>query len=567
MRIRGVTAVLLIMLGMLSGAGGADVGTAIADGQATAVDSIHLDVVVTDAAARPVRNLTAADFEVVDASESRPVDNAHLRPDGGRVLGIFLDEYHVQSGDATARARASLTRFVNTQLRDGDTIAVMKPLDPLNAITLTPDRDAVLKAISTFEGRKGDYAARSKFEETYMSRDPRTADISRAQVVSSALQALSMRLGENAQGRKALLLISEGFAPALPRGITHAANRYSVAIYPIDPHPDATENDATLRLLADQTGGWPSINADDLAPALNRAVADLDGYYLLTYPPGGRPDGKFHAIQVRVKRAGLQARARVGYWANNPTPVSASTTPGTNGLMLPFRPPHSSPYVRPWIGMSRGADGLTRVTVTWETRAPPPRNQRVASVSLKAIGPDGREIFHQRIGAGAANQAAFDVAPGYLALEMGIQSSAGILLDTDYRGLSVPNLQVSRPTFATPQLMRTRTAREFAATSADPLAIPVASRSFSRTERLLLRVPAYGAGNSMPVVTATLLNRRGTPMRELQRVPADLPPGTVQFDVPLASLAPDEYQIELTAANADGVRDEARERVLLSVTH
>ena len=564
-RICGFTAVLRVALIMLSGAGGADVRSAIADEQATAFGSIQLDVIVTDAAARPVRTLTAADFEVVDAGESRPIDSAVLKVDGGRVLAIFLDEYHVQPGDATARTRAYLTRFVNMQLRDGDAIAVMKPLDPLSAIALTQDRETVLKAISTFEGRKGDYAARSKFEETFMSRDPRTADISRAQVVSSALQALSMRLGEKAQGRKALLFISEGFAPALPRAITHAANRYGVAIHSIDPHPDATENDATLRLLADQTGGGSSLNLDDLAPALNRAIADVDGYYVLTYQPGGRPDGKFHAVQVRVKRPGLQARARAGYWANNPPPVAATTGAGT--LVLPFRPPHSSPYVRPWIGMSRAANGLTRVTVTWETGAPPPRNQRVASVSLKAIGPDGREIFRQRIGAGDAHQAAFDVAPGYLALEMAIQNSSGALLDTDYRGLSVPSLQVSRPTFATPQLMRTRTARGFAAMSADPNATPVASRSFSRTERLLVRVPAYAAGNSVPVVTATLLNRRGTPMRELQKIPADLPPGTVQFDLPLASLAPDEYQIELTAANPDGARDEARERVLLSVTH
>ena len=542
-------------------------GTGLHAAQATVADSRQLDVVVTDETARSIRTLKATDFEVIDAGEARPVEDAHLQAAGRRVFAIFFDEYHVQSGESTARARAGLTRFVQTQVRDGDAIAVMKPLDPLNAIALTEDRDVVLRAISAFEGRKGDYVPRSTFEETFMSRDPRTAAISRAQVVSSALQALAARLGERPVARKALIVMSEGFAPALPRAITHAANRNGVAIHPIDPNPDATQTDEVLRLLADQTGGHASLNGADVAAALSRAVADLDGYYLLTYKPGSQPDGKYHTVHVRVKGTGLQARARAGYWARDPSPSPAASNAGSGRLLAPFRPPHSSPYVRPWIGMSRGAGGLTRVTVTWEGGAPPPRNQRVTSVSLKATGPDGRELFHQRIGAGDLNRAAFEATPGYLALEMAIQSSSGALLDTDYRTLSVPNLEVSRPTLATPQLMRTRTARGFATASADPNAVPVASRSFSRTERLLLRVPVYGAGNTTPVVTATLLNRRGIAMRELQTIPADLPAGIVQFDLPLASLAPDEYQIELRAANAQGAPDEARERLRFSVTH
>ena len=82
-------------------------------------------------------------------------------------------------------------------------------------------------------------------------------------------------------------------------------------------------------------------------------------------------------------------------------------------------------------------------------------------------------------------------------------------------------------------------------------ALPVAARTFSRTERLLIRVPAYGPGNTTPIVTARLLNRRSIPMRELQIVDAPLPPGTVQFDLPLASLAPDEYRVELAACEPD----------------
>ena len=217
--------------------------------------------------------------------------------------------------------------------------------------------------------------------------------------------------------------------------------------------------------------------------------------------------------------------------------------------------------------MSRGPDGLTNVTMTWEAAAPPPRNQRVASVVVKAIANDGTVLFETRVGAGDVERATFHAPPGHLALEMALQSTSGAELDTDYRGISVPNLQVTRPTFATPQVLRTRTARDFADVSQKMDAVPVASRTFSRTERLLIRVPAYGPGDSTPAVTARLLNRRGIPMRSLQAIDAPLPPGTIQFDVPLASLAPDEYRVELTAANHSLPRDEAKEIVAFRVTN
>jgi hypothetical protein len=217
--------------------------------------------------------------------------------------------------------------------------------------------------------------------------------------------------------------------------------------------------------------------------------------------------------------------------------------------------------------MTRGANGLTTVTVTWEPGETPPRNQRVASVDVKATAADGQILFQERIGPGDASRATFSAPPGYIALEMGLQSTGGAPLDTDYRGLSVPNFQVTRPTIATPQVLRTRTARTFAAMSADPNAIPSAARRFSRTERLLVRVPVYGAGDATPAVTATLLNRRGLPMRELQQLPAALGPGVLQFDLPLASLAPDEYRVELVAANREGPRDETRELVVFTVTN
>jgi VWFA-related protein len=536
-------------------------------GVRAADDIVTLDVVITDAKSRPVKDLRPDDVEVMDAGDARPVDAVRLQSGGGRVIGILLDEFHVQAGDATLRARAALTRLVDTHLRDGDMVALVKPLDPLHAITFTQDRALVRKVIAAFEGHAGDYTPRSDFERNFMSRDPKTAEATRAQVVAAALQSLARRLGEQQPGRKALIFVSEGFRPPQPRAIVYAANRNGVALYAVDPNPESADDESMLRSIAEQTGGHASVNETELAPAFAQAIADLDHYFVLSFTRMGPADGRFHPVQVHIKRAGVHARSRSGYWAPDAALAASIAKAAAPRNALPFRPSHSSPYIRPWIGMSRGPDGMTSVTVTWESGATPPRNQRIASILVKATANDGTVLFENRIGAGDVDRATFNAPPGFVALEMAIQSSSGAALDTDYRGISVPNLQVTRPTFATPQVLRTRTARDFADISQKADAIPVASRTFSRTERLLIRVPVYGPGDSAPNVTARLLNRRGTPMRRLGVITAPLPAGTIQFDLPLASLAPDEYRVELTAANPTGPKDEAKEMIAFRVTN
>src|SRR5215813_13498275 len=111
---------------------------------------------VTDRQGRPIAGLTAKDFEIKEDGVVQKIEAVEPRKPEARRLAILLDEFHVEAADSAA-VREALTRFVDERLRAGDSAVVLKPLDSLPAIKLTTDRDALRRAIATFEGRKGLY--------------------------------------------------------------------------------------------------------------------------------------------------------------------------------------------------------------------------------------------------------------------------------------------------------------------------------------------------------------------------------------------------------------------------
>ena len=142
------------------------------------------------------------------------------------------------------------------------------------------------------------------------------------------------------------------------RQMLDSANRANVSFYPIDPrgivvfdddivpvagvgqNPTITpaednrrlgERHTALRTMAESTDGVAVLDTNNFAPALQRMTADLTSYYLLGYYSTGKLDGKFHAISVRVKRPGVQIRARRGYLAAN-TPTTPPLSPAESAL-------------------------------------------------------------------------------------------------------------------------------------------------------------------------------------------------------------------------------------------
>jgi VWFA-related protein len=78
-----------------------------------------------------------------------------------------------------------------------------------------------------------------------------------------------------------------------------------------------------MKLLADGTGGVAFHNTNDLSKAIRRAVEDAQVSYTLGfYPDQETLDGKYHELQVKVARKGLDVRSRRGYFAAKESTLS-----------------------------------------------------------------------------------------------------------------------------------------------------------------------------------------------------------------------------------------------------
>jgi VWFA-related protein len=594
------------------------VSAGLASDAAVRTRVVHIDAVAVDARGQSVPDLKAEEFELNEGATTLSIESVRFvkiprpaprevaggaiqstegrqvsAPAGGRLFAIFLDEFHVDPA-ATAAVREAMTNFVEEEIGPGDRAIVVRPLDSLLTLPLTEDQQSMTATIAAFEGRQGQHAPRTALERSLIAGAPDTLARQRAQIATSALNALALHLGQWSAQRKTLVFVSEGFArPAVRRGadvlptldtVIRSANRAGVSIYPIDPAALVPSADGTravvdddapsrqaaresLRALAANTDGYVLLDAAHRAEALRRIAMDSSEHYVITFRASSAADGRFHPVQLRVSRQGVNVRARLGYWAPLIDEAAAARLTASDRV-VPLAPRRASPLIRPWFGWARADDGRARVSFVWEPANRPAvaGSRRAANVSLKAFGTDGGTIFEGRVrptGAGEPStgdvpvRAVFEAPLGPMRVEISIEDADARILDTDVRDVTV-GVATGPVAFGTVEVLRLRNARDFRAAAADVAAPPVVGREFTRADRLLLRVPAYGSALS---VSAQLVSRLGRIMRELTVSPgpaADL----YQVDLPLAGLAVGEYRVELTAAT-DAAR--AAERLTFRV--
>jgi hypothetical protein len=324
-----------------------------------------------------------------------------------------------------------------------------------------------------------------------------------------------------------------------------------------------------MRVLASDTDGISVINTNDTDTALKRIAADLSSYYLLGYySTNTKLDGRFRSIAVRVKRPGVQVRARRGYraltaeevLAGGPAAIAAAPGEAVTRAMnvvggvdtrAPFRiraaswlaPPEgnaTAPTGSVWIVGE--LDFRTRRELAWTSGA---------TADLTIVAADGTTIVSKTIEIPPA-EGSFalripdqgGVAAGEYAVRVRARPAGdGSLPVTDIARVQVPE-RASKIGEAVMWRRGPSTGLRHLMT-ADP--------RFQRTERIRLELPTRGAA---PAV-ARMLDRAGKPIQLPVQVSERQDPGGsfkwLVVDAVLAPLAPGDYAIEVTLEDAKQV--------------
>lgn len=88
----------------------------------------------------------------------------------------------------------------------------------------------------------------------------------------------------------------------------------------------ASDNQQVLYQLADGTGGFVILNTNDLLGGLQRIANDQNQYYFLGYKPSVSAEGSCHTLKVKVDRGGTSVRARSGYCNAKPVDFLAGNS-------------------------------------------------------------------------------------------------------------------------------------------------------------------------------------------------------------------------------------------------
>lgn len=386
----------------------------------TGADVIRVDVTVLDRSGKPVLDLTMDDFVIFEDDVPQKIQafqfveytaahdpdedltltigardgrNEVLAQDGARLFLVFWDEYHILPNYQEKFLRDELEKFLRKMVNPTDFVALMDPWTPMSHLEFSRDRYRLWTQASELKGRKGVLIPRNAAEENQMQMGNRVPFV-REQVSLTALKSAIAYLGTLREGRKTVLYISDefGLGPdtwTWARELIEAANANNVAFYSINPQglqvSRSNFRTGLLASIAHNTGG-ESFVSNSPAAAFGRAVQQASSVYLLGYAPSPlRQDGKFHKIEVKVKRDGVQVRARNGYFAPDvatkeaarvatkeaelPAPVAAAFA---ELVRLERRDPEARPYeARTIIVPEDPAPELAlRVPTMWRVRTP-----------------------------------------------------------------------------------------------------------------------------------------------------------------------------------------------------
>jgi Ca-activated chloride channel family protein len=264
-------------------------------------ESVPVYVTVTDADKRLVPDLVLEDFEILDNAKPQTINVFENKPTPITTV-VMIDT----SGSMTASlglvkdgAEQFLLRLLPMDKAQVGEFSDKIKFHPGNFIA---DRDRLV------------YLLKNELDFGYPTR--------LYDAVDESLERL-----EPMEGRKVVLVFTDGDDTSSKVGLGKVMDRArvkDVMVYAIGLENEyfngqqkvKSSPDRGLKKLAEDTGGGFFLlkKTTDLSETFTRVAQELHSQYVLGFSPEAL-DGKIHKLDVRVKKAGMNARARKTYVA------------------------------------------------------------------------------------------------------------------------------------------------------------------------------------------------------------------------------------------------------------
>ena len=573
-------------------------------------------------------------------------------PFEGRVFVLVLDDLNTRF-TRTPRTRAAARLFVERYVGANDVVAVVNTSGYGRSMQdFTSNRQLALKAIDAAIGNKADSSTVAALQDYNMNTgipgggSNANASFNELQRYTNArnslrtLQNLAAYMGGMRGRRKAVVYFSEGinYDVSNPIANTHAtdvqreirdlvaaATRANVNVYSIDPRgvtsgmEDAIEigsfptdnsiqttdmlnelrlEQDSLRVVADETGGFALLNQNDFRGGFSRILEDNSSYYVLGYyPTNDKRDGRFRNVQVKVLKPGLKVRARRGYVApvtgKKEKPVKGSPEERTSPELrdaLDSPIPISGFTISAFAAPFKGAGGNDAIAMSIEvdgpamkfTQSPDGLFRNNLEITLFAADGSGKIKDGARdvIGVSLKPQnrmmptpfrviRRIQVPPGKYQLRIGARESGGGRVGTVLYDLDAPDFSKG-PVSMSGIAVSSESGSHIPTASPDPgvnefkdvlPAPPSASRDFPRGDTLSVFAEVYDNVGKTPhrvEITAEVLSDEGKVVHKTsdQRKSEELQGATGGYGystkIPLADLAPGRYVLRVTATSLLG---------------
>ena len=263
------------------------------------VRTVSIYATVLDANGRLVPDLQREDFTILE--DGKPVD-----------ITLFSNEPQPFTAVVMLDTSASMT--ANLELLNLAAEQFLLRLLPVDRARVGAFNDKIQLSVAFTNNRDSLIA---ELKELQFGNPTRLND-----AIDTSIDAL-----EDVDGRRVVLVFTDGedtsskikFGSVLDRARNEEVMVYSIGLeseYFNGMRVQRTRPSRDLRKISEETGGgyFELRKSDQLSPTFTRVAQELRSQYLLGFTPTNL-DGKPHRLEVRLRRPGLNARARKSYVA------------------------------------------------------------------------------------------------------------------------------------------------------------------------------------------------------------------------------------------------------------